>query len=1040
VPERVLLGLFGTWMAALSLAFYARPDQRLVIWGAIGLSSAAAIAVGAVRNRARRKLPWLLLSAAMLTFVTGDTLYNVFHDTLHVDKPSPGLVDVFYLAVYPLIFAGLVTLTRSGMARRDRAGVLDALIMTVGLAMLSWIFLIQPYIAELPDHPLENAISIAYPLGDILVLSSVVRMITTVRRSLAPILLAVGALGLLVSDVFYGLGQLQGTWRIGGPADTGWIVLYATWGAAALHPSMTRLTEPRIVAQGDMGLVRLVLIGLSSLAAPVVLLIEAFSNTDRPGAAPDAAVIGFFSIALFLMVIGRLGGVVAMHRQAVARERALRQAGAALVAVTETDEVIDAVRRAVAQLLPPGTDHRVWLVREPVTNRDEDTPRPRGAADWSQDVWPAEGPPDRGAKPVYRRGLDRSVAIHLGYFDVALQCPLALDDRPSGDPRVGTLFVAADEAALAELPRSVEVLASQAALALERLSLTAEINSRNSEEYFRTLVQNMADVILITNANGVVRYASPSAASIFGTVELTGAFLDDLVNPDDKGRVRRALQLIRLGADRSDTDDWAVLHTDGSQLLVEASARNLTADPTVRGIVFTLRNVTDRRLLERELMHRAFHDSLTSLANRVLFADRVHQAVSRARVEPDGQLAVVGVLLIDLDDFKVVNDTLGHEVGDRLLIAVGRRLQLQLRPNDTVARLGGDEFAVLIGDGADVPAVEYVAERLAGSLGQPFQLGGDLVNVSASVGIATTTEAATAEDLLRQADLALYVAKGAGKGQWKRYQAELHLAVLNRLEIRAALDQALADGDFTLRYQPIVELETGVPAGFEALIRWTHRSRGLVPPGDFIEVAEESGLIVPIGTWVMHHAMTEAAQWHRDWADGTPPYVSVNVSVRQVRHAGFAEQVHRGLAASGLPPDGLVLEITESLLLRDDEKVWADLAALREIGVRVAIDDFGTGYSSLSYLRHVPADVLKIDRSFIDTMSTSDQQRALVDGIVRLAHTLGLQVVAEGVEHVADRLLLQSMGCRLGQGYLFSEPMSFVDAVAWLRQRSHGLE
>ncbi|GAA1764255.1 bifunctional diguanylate cyclase/phosphodiesterase [Luedemannella helvata] len=1039
MPERLLLGLYATWMMALGIVFYVRPEQSLIIWGAIGVSSAAAIVVGAWRNRARHKLPWLLLAAGMLTFVTGDTLYNVFTDYLDVADPSPGLPDVFYLAVYPLIFMGLMSLTRSSMSRPDRAGALDALIITVGLAMLSWIYLIQPYVSKFPDRPLESAISIAYPLGDILVLASVVRMITTVRRSAALVLLALGTLGLLIADVFYGVAELRGVWTVGSsPVDIGWIVLYATWGAAALVPSMAQLTEPRVVQHHDIGWLRLTLIGLSSLAAPAVLLVEAFTNKENPGSAPHAAVIGFFSITLFLLVIGRLGGVVAMHRQALARERALRQAGAALVAVTEPAGVTASVKRAVAQLLPPGTDHRVLLVREPTeAARDEplaiEGPRPAG---WSRDVWPSGPPPGRGAVSVYRRGLDPPIAIHLGYFDVALQCPLTLDDGPGGDPRVvGMLYVAADEAALAHLPRSIEVLASQAALALERLTLTAEIHSRDSEEYFRTLVQNMADVILISNENGVVRYASPSATSIFGTVQLTGAYLDELVNPDDKGRVRRALQLIRMGAERSETDDWQVLHTDGSQLLVEASARNLTTDPTVRGIVFTLRNVTDRRLLERELMHRAFHDSLTSLANRVLFADRVHQAVGRANsTDP----AVVGVLFIDLDDFKIVNDTLGHEVGDRLLIAVGRRLQLQLRPHDTVARLGGDEFAVLIGDGADVSQVEYVAERLSAALRQPFQLGGDHVNVSASLGLATTTEAATAEDLLRQADLALYVAKGAGKGQWRRYQADLHLAVLNRLELRAALDQAVVDGDFTLRYQPIVELETGAPAGFEALIRWTHRSRGLIPPGDFIEVAEESGLIVPIGTWVMHNAMAQAAQWHRDWADGTPPYVSVNVSVRQVRNAGFAEQVHRGLAASGLPPGALVLEITESLLLRDDEQVWKDLAALREIGVRVAIDDFGTGYSSLSYLRHVPADVLKIDRSFIDTMSTSEQQRALVDAIVRLAHTLGLQVVAEGVEHPSDRVLLQAMGCRLGQGYLFSKPLSFPDAVAWLRQRGPG--
>ncbi|MFC7479277.1 hypothetical protein ACFQX7_03270 [Luedemannella flava] len=434
VRERVLLGLYGTWITALSILFYVRPDQGPVIWGAIGVSSAAAIVVGALRNRPRRRAPWLLLAAAMFTFVVGDTIYNIRTDLLGVADPTPGVQDLFYLAMYPLIFVGLVSLTRAGMSRPDRAGVLDALIVTVGLAMFFWIFRIQPYVTRIPEEPLESVISIGYPVGDILVLASVVRMITTVRRSLAPVLLTVGTLGLLVADVFYGISELEDTWEVGGPVDLGWILLYATWGAAALLPSMAQLTEPRIVVQNDISWVRLGLIGLSSLAAPVVLLIEAFTNSARPGTAPHAAVIGIFSIALFLLVIGRLGGVVAMHRQALARERALRQAGAALVATTDADGVTGAVKKAVANLLPPGTNHRV-LVRGPAAPRDEETsrlstpeapwlapievprnaieaPHPAGAqaqpraGGWTRDLLPAPPATGRGVTAVYRRGLD----------------------------------------------------------------------------------------------------------------------------------------------------------------------------------------------------------------------------------------------------------------------------------------------------------------------------------------------------------------------------------------------------------------------------------------------------------------------------------------------------------------------------------------------------------------------------------------------------------------------------------------------------------
>jgi EAL domain-containing protein (putative c-di-GMP-specific phosphodiesterase class I) len=299
------------------------------------------------------------------------------------------------------------------------------------------------------------------------------------------------------------------------------------------------------------------------------------------------------------------------------------------------------------------------------------------------------------------------------------------------------------------------------------------------------------------------------------------------------------------------------------------------------------------------------------------------------------------------------------------------------------------------------------------------------------VGVAISADAQDAPDLLRQADLALYLAKSEGKHQWRRYNAGLHTALLHRLELRAALERAVTDEAFLLHFQPIVDLADGSAVGFEALLRWDHPERGAVAPGEFIEVAEASGLIVPIGTWVLRTAVAAAAGWRRTWPGGTP-YVSVNVSARQFRAPGFVDGVRAALADAALPPAGLLLEITESLLVRDDERVWGDLAALQALGVRVAIDDFGTGYSSLSYLRQMPVDVLKIDRSFVRTMAASPQQAALVDGIVRLAHTLGLAVVAEGVEEQAQAELLRAMGCRQAQGFLFARPAPAGELTPWL--------
>jgi diguanylate cyclase (GGDEF)-like protein/PAS domain S-box-containing protein len=611
-------------------------------------------------------------------------------------------------------------------------------------------------------------------------------------------------------------------------------------------------------------------------------------------------------------------------------------------------------------------------------------------------------------------------------FDTVAHSRLVVGDPPRHRDH-GMLTIAALDTELAPLREALQVLAAQAAFALNRIALDQEIGRRNSEAYFRTLVQNTSDVILIVGEDGRIAYASPSATGIFGRCKLVGQRLPELVRPDDSPHRPPAMPDAEPPV--GPTEDWVVARADGRRVQVEASTIDLRDDPTVAGLVVTMRDVTERRRLERELTHRAFHDSLTGLANRVLFQSRVDQAVLRSRA--DGSIA--GVVFIDLDDFKIVNDTMGHAIGDELLQAVSSRLRGALRAGDTAARLGGDEFAALVEDATDPAQIEAVAERVIVALLEPFTIGPSVINGMASIGVATTSEAADGAELMRQADMALYVAKGAGKGQWRRYQAALHAAVLQRLQMRQELDEALHRGAFILQYQPVVALQTGSTVGFEALIRWTHPVRGIVRPDQFISVAEDSGLIVPIGDWVLETALSNAALWAAA-TSGEAPYVSVNVSTRQLRQPGFVDSILVRLARHRLPPERLVVEITESLMLRDNDQASADLEALRAAGARVAIDDFGTGYSSLSYLRQVPADILKIERSFIDTVPVSTQQRAMVESIARLADTLGMAVVAEGIEQPSERDVLVDVGCQYGQGYLFSPPLDPGDAVTWLKK------
>ncbi|MER6361954.1 EAL domain-containing protein [Kitasatospora sp. NPDC001527] len=1042
-----LMVCYLAWMVLLTGIYYANPSQRIIWWTGIGLGGVAAIVAGVRLNRPSHAVYWYLLALANLSFTAGEVVQVVQMQFLHLGSPFPSVADGFYLAEYLLYAAGVLGFIRWRTAHQDRASLLDALILTMGLALLAWIYLILPYARNPELDWLQKAVSIAYPLGDVVVLALLLRLIVPrggVSRSLQ--LLAAGTVGLLVSDILYGLILLHGDWHIGTPVDLGWAAFYTAWGAAALHPSMVELTRPIPSQQPDIGPGRLALLAAASLIAPTILMVEA-SN----GNTSNAGVIGAFSAVLYLLVLARLAVVVRARRQAVARERALREAGSSLSAAVTVEEVADAVQAAASTLMPAEAGHVALLaVTEGgvlhVRHAERGAGRHRlGAGHDSDEVLALAAYRETRLLPV--GDIGSGLAARLDGMPNALLCPLTLAERPSGDPLIGALIVTGTEQELTSLWGSLEILAAQAALAVERVMLSQEITRRDSEAYFRTLVQSANDVILILNGDDSVRYASASSAErVLGYPSLDGTLLTDLVPTEDSRAVGKALARMRGpavgGGGRSGLDTqrehWRLLRADGSPIEAEVRCNDLRDDPTVGGLVLTLRDVTEQRQMERELTHRAFHDSLTGLANRVLFLDRVGHALSRG--ERSG--AVTGVLFIDLDDFKVVNDTQGHAVGDELLVAVSLRISTALRASDTAARLGGDEFAVLVEDALEQADVGALAQGVLTAFTEPFRLSAGAVRVSASIGVATTEDSVDATELLSHADLALYSAKAAGKRQWCPYRPALQAGLMARHELNENLDSAIAESAFRLYYQPIVDLATGDLVAFEALVRWPSERRGMLLPDDFIALAEESGQIVPLGAWVLERAAQEAAAWHAlstsaRAAAGLPPLrVNVNVSARQFRDAGFVDVVRGALRSSGIPPQSLVLELTESVLMRRDERVHTDMHTLGELGVGIAIDDFGTGYSSLSYLREFPISVLKIDKSFIDGLGLSQQQYALVEGITRIADTLGVQVIAEGIEHPEQRDLLAAMGCPLGQGYLFAHPLTADQAQSFITHRT----
>ncbi|MEY2592064.1 MAG: hypothetical protein QOJ67_4048, partial [Acidimicrobiaceae bacterium] len=834
---------------------------KLVVWPVIGWSAVIAILIGVRVNRPDAPGAWYLFAAGVATFVTGDNLVSFVE---HSEPSFPSYVDVVYLAVYPLLIAGLVLLVLRRTAGRDQASLIDAAIIAAALGLLSWVLLIAPYVRSDDLGVLERLTSIAYPIGDVALLATAARLAVGGGRRPAAFWLLTGSLvALLASDALYGYLNLAGTWQEHNPVDLGWIGFYMGWGAAALHPSMrslsTETTSTRRIKPG-----RLIVIGSAVLVPPAMLFVQ-----QALGAVVDATAIALTGAVLLVLVMIRVAG-------------------------------------------------------------------------------------------------------------------LARD--------------AADE---------------------------------KSEARFRALVDNATDAIVVLDGQGLVQYQSPSTERVlgWGAAELEGRMLGELLEEADAQRLGVMLSIHSA----TSTVAWRIRHGDGDWRDLEVVAADLRGTAEVDGLVLTMRDITERNHLDLELRRQALHDSVTGLPNRTLFLDRVEQALKRR--EPSG--TSVGVLLLDLDDFKMVNDGLGHAAGDDLLKAVAARLLSATPTGDTVARLGGDEFALLVEHADFNGGLEPTAVRVQAALQAPFLIRDEEVTVQASIGVAYgSPRTHSSGDVLRNADLAMYVAKRNGKDRVEQYLPAMHEVASRRLEVAAELRAAIERNELVVFYQPIVDVITGVTIGVEALARWQHPGRGLLGAPEFIPVAEVMGLIVPLDRWMLNEACRQVKAWKSEGVADASFYVSVNLSGRHFQDAGIVHDVDAALTRSGLPAGALVLEVTETTLVKDLGPAGTTIAALKALGVRIAVDDFGTGYSSLAYLSSFPLDILKIDKSFVDRVVTTAEGQTMVRTIIELAHNLGLQAIAEGVEQPEQASALRGLDCQLAQGFLFARPMRARDLGALLTKRA----
>ena len=997
----------------------------------LGLSAVVAVVVGIRRNHPKSRWPWWLFALGLLLFGLGDIYTYSYPRLFHVDVPFPSAGDALYIAVYPALMAGVLLLVRRRNPQRDRAGLIDALIMTLGLALVSWIVLIAPYVHDNSLSVLPKLVSIAYPLGDILLLAAAIRLaVDAGKRQPAFYLLALSIVTLLLTDFAYGVLTLHGAYTHQIILDVGWIGFYLFWGAAALHPSMRELDEPAPERQPRLTWRRLVLLTLATLIAPGI----EFAQDVRRGDLDLVLTIAVSGI-LFALVVARMAGLVRQRERHIVREGILAASAADLVAATSRDQICHAALTALPSLAEGSAVTRLCFIGELTTEAAGLSTEPgRPTMTWSV---------PNAACPSLLASVGASGGALISLTDAertALKLTadntdvfvLELSQRGAG--RTRGLLLIAGEAARSGPDRSVLVaLGTQVSLALESNALTDELHRRSSEARFRSLVQRSHDLITVLDSKATVIYQSPSVEQALGYTpeEIVGTRFDRLLLPGPNSRL---LRLLADGPTDSGSDaeviECSLSHRNGSTREFEILYTNLLEDSAVHGVVLNGRDISERKAFEEQLEHQAFHDPVTQLPNRALFNERVRHALARARRENTG----IAVMFIDLDDFKTVNDGLGHAAGDRVLLEVAKRLATSIRASDTAARFGGDEFAVLLEDPNGPQEVAETAERILERLTQPLHVEGKEIVIRASLGLSILDplSAVNADELIRNADAAMYIAKRDGKGSYRLFEPTMHSDVLARLELRADLQRALVNDEFELHYQPVIRLDDATAIGVEALVRWRHPERGLIGPDEFIPFAEESGLIIPLGRWVLREGCRQASAMQDEILADPPLTVNINISVNQLHHSDIVADVHDALTDSGLDPGRLTLEITETVMMTNADLAEQRLIELKQLGVRIALDDFGTGYSSLAYLSRFPVDVIKMDRSFLSA-GASPVASGLATAVIGLGKTFELDVVAEGIEFPEQWSTLHGLGCELGQGFYFAKPMDSSATVEYLQ-------
>jgi diguanylate cyclase (GGDEF)-like protein/PAS domain S-box-containing protein len=1002
-----------------------------VMMNALGFSGVVAVLAGMRIYHPRARAAWLCFASGLTLQLAGDVYTYSIRELAHVNVPFPSVGDAMYLLVYPLLMCGLLLLVRSRNRGADGPGLIDSLIISLGLGLILATQLLTPY---LHDHSLPlipKLVSIAYPVGDIMLLGAAIRLaVDTGKRRPSFYLVIASIVTLLVTDYIYGVLTFHNAYHHQFWLDSGWIFLYVFWGAGALHPSMGSLSDAGIERAPRLGAGRLAMLATATLIAPVLEYLNARSRHD-----PDLVFFIASSMVLFSLVVGRMAGLVRQRERAATRERSLNATGERLVAATSLVDIAAAGLSAVQALAGDQAQAFVCRLHGP------ETQVARLDLGGALVAW---GTPVElagflaGAAGGQPKRLPAEIADQLQLDGADGHVIVVLCTQSDGQ---GWLMVTGAQPPDVESRSSLAVLAHQIQLAVERTQLSEQAHRAASEQRLSSLVRHSSDLITVIDESSTIIYQSPSIEAVLGysAEEVTGRPFARLLHPTEQGRLPICLADGSWATAAGDPMECVLSAPDGSPRNFEVLLNDLRDDEHVRGIVLNGRDVSERKAFEEQLTHQAFHDSITHLANRALFNERVRHAVARARREPMGLAAI----FVDLDDFKTVNDSLGHAAGDEVLLEVAKRITLSVRSGDTPARFGGDEFAILLEDVSDVQEAADTAQRILESLSAPMEIAHKTLSVRASVGIsiAEAGVATDADELIRNADSAMYIAKTDGKGGYRVFEPAMHQRMLSRLELRADLERALVHEELELHYQPLVRLQDGTVTGVEALLRWRHPERGLIPPDEFIPFAEETGLIVPIGRWVLNEGCRQAKALRTQLGGDVLPSIGINLSVKQLFDDDIVADVVAALEAAQLEPSALTLEITETVMMTDTALATARLGELHALGVRLAMDDFGTGYSSLSTLSQFPLDILKMDRSLL-AAGAAPITTGLASAVLGLGDTFALEVVAEGIEYPEQSTTLRDLGCETGQGFFFARPMPPAALLQFLstRPEERGME